>query len=130
MRRFGCCFRGPSANSTHGPLRRTGVPRITYITSGGTEYAAMVEAGYTLMEGALLNDIPGIDADCGGNCICATCRIYLDEEWLNRVPASSDAEKALLEYAANGRHNCRLSCQIEVSDALAGLVVRLPAFQR
>ena len=82
------------------------------------------------MEGARKNNIPGIDADCGGGCSCATCHVYVDPAWQSRVGARNPIEEATLEFAENVEPNSRLSCQIKVTDELDGLVVRTPESQR
>ncbi|MBV9554201.1 MAG: 2Fe-2S iron-sulfur cluster binding domain-containing protein [Alphaproteobacteria bacterium] len=105
--------------------------KITYVEHGGREHRVEVPPGLSVMRGAVDNNIPGIDADCGGECACATCHVYVDETWLDRtgVPESGSQEASMLSFAALARPNSRLSCQIAVSDALDGLVVRLPEGQ-
>jgi 2Fe-2S ferredoxin len=107
------------------------MPTITYVEFGGCEHRVEVPAGSSLMRGAVNNNIPGIDADCGGECACATCHVYVDEEWLARTgtPAAGSLEASMLSFAALARPNSRLSCQITVSEALDGLIVRLPEGQ-
>ena len=80
-------------------------------------------------EGAVKNNVPGIDADCGGACACATCHVYVDEAWLDKTGDKSAMEESMLDFAENVEPNSRLSCQIKVSDALDGLIVRLPESQ-
>ena len=99
------------------------MPKITYVTSDGTRKDVDVENGYSVMEGAVNNNIDGIVAECGGACACATCHAYVDEAWLNRLPAMDDMEDAMLDSAMERRPNSRLSCQIEVTAELDGLVV-------
>ena len=82
------------------------------------------------MQGAVERGINGIDADCGGNCACATCHVYVDEEWLSKIPPPSPAEEATLEFVPEPRRTSRLSCQIDVVPELDGLIVRLPERQR
>ena len=103
--------------------------KITYIEFDGTEHAAEVKPGQSVMEGAVKNNIPGIDADCGGACACATCHVYVDEAWRGAVGERSDMEESMLDFAENVADNSRLSCQIKVTDALDGLVVRMPESQ-
>ncbi|MBV8776804.1 MAG: 2Fe-2S iron-sulfur cluster binding domain-containing protein [Alphaproteobacteria bacterium] len=105
--------------------------KITYVEHGGREHRVEVPPGLSVMRGAVDNNIPGIDADCGGECACATCHVYVDETWLDRtgLPESGSQEASMLSFAALARPNSRLSCQIAVSDALDGLVVRLPEGQ-
>jgi len=107
------------------------MPSITYISHDGVTTTLEVRAGVSVMEGAVRNGVAGIDADCGGSCSCATCHVYVDPAWAGRVgPPASDDENDLLGLAAERQPNSRLSCQIKVSEALDGLVVRMPASQR
>ena len=103
--------------------------KITYIQFDGTETAVEVKPGLSVMEGAIKNNIPGIDADCGGACACATCHVYVKEEWLEKTGEPSAMEESMLDFAEEVQPNSRLSCQIRISDALDGLVVRLPENQ-
>lgn len=103
--------------------------KITYIEHSGKEHVVDVERGMSVMEGAIRNMVPGIDADCGGACACATCHVYVDEKWWDRVSDRSDMENSMLDFADNVEPTSRLSCQIPVTDALDGLVVRLPESQ-
>ena len=107
------------------------MPKITYIEHNGREHRVEVPDGLSVMRGAVDNNIPGIDADCGGECACATCHVYVDEAWLAKIgtPAARSQEASMLSFAALAQPNSRLSCQIAVSDALDGLVVRLPEGQ-
>ena len=103
--------------------------KITYIEHDGTEHALEVKTGLSVMEGAVKNNVPGIDADCGGACACATCHVYVDPEWLDKTGDKSAMEESMLDFAENVEENSRLSCQIKVSDDLDGLVVRMPESQ-
>lgn len=103
--------------------------KITYIEHDGTEHAVDVKPGLSVMEGAVRNNIPGIDADCGGACACATCHVYVDEAWRSVAGKQSAMEESMLDFAEEVEPNSRLSCQIRVSEALDGLVVRLPRSQ-
>ncbi len=103
--------------------------KITYIEHSGTEHVVDVKNGLSVMEGAVKNNIPGIDADCGGACACATCHVYVDEAWRAKTGEKSAMEESMLDFAENVEDNSRLSCQIRVSDALDGLVVRMPESQ-
>ena len=103
--------------------------KITYIEFNGTEHQADVPNGQSVKDGAINNLIPGILAECGGCCACATCHIYVDPDWLDAVGPPDDLEAELLEFANEPKDNSRLSCQVEVSDALDGLIVRLPEEQ-
>jgi 2Fe-2S ferredoxin len=103
--------------------------KITYIEHDGTEHVVDVKPGLSVMEGAVKNNIPGIDADCGGACACATCHVYVDAAWQDKTGSKSAMEESMLDFAENVEENSRLSCQIKVSDDLDGLVVRMPESQ-
>ena len=103
--------------------------KIRYIEFNGKEYEAEVANGLSVMEGAVQNDIPGIDADCGGGMACATCHVYVKDEWLNKIPKKEDGEEDMLDMAFEPKKNSRLSCQIIVSDELDGLIVNIPSKQ-
>ena len=103
--------------------------KITYITSDEKIHEIDVQNGLTVMEGAVQNDIPGIDADCGGGMACATCHVYVQDKWLNKLPKKEDGEEDMLDMAFEPKQNSRLSCQLVVSDDLDGLVVNIPAKQ-
>ena len=103
--------------------------KITYITQDNQKHEVEVQNGLTVMEGAVQNDIPGIDADCGGGMACATCHVYVKEDWFNKLPKKSEGEDDMLDQAYEPSPNSRLSCQITVSDELNGLVVHLPEKQ-
>jgi 2Fe-2S ferredoxin len=103
--------------------------KITDIEFNGTSHTADVSAGLSVMEGAIKNMIPGIDADCGGACACATCHVYVDLAWTAVVGGPSEMEQTMLDFAEGVEDNSRLSCQITVTDALDGLVVKLPKSQ-
>ena len=105
------------------------MPKITYIDSTGERRTINVEKGLTVMEGAVQNDIPGIDADCGGGMACATCHVYVKEEWLDKLPKKEDGEEDMLDMAFEPKKNSRLSCQLTVSDDLDGLIVNIPSKQ-
>jgi len=105
------------------------MPTVTYIQYDGTEHRVEVPIGLSVMRGAVDNNIPGIDADCGGECACATCHVYVDEAWLAKTGQQNEQESSMLSFAATARSNSRLSCQIEMTEALDGLVVRLPEAQ-
>ena len=105
------------------------MPKITYKTQDENIYTIDVQNGLTVMEGAIQNDIPGIDADCGGGMACATCHVYVKEEWFNKLPDKSIGEDDMLDQAYKPNSSSRLSCQITVSDELDGLVVHLPEKQ-
>ena len=103
--------------------------KITYIENSGNEKTVEVSNGLTVMEGAVQNDIPGIDADCGGGMACATCHVYVKEEWFDKLPKKEDGEEDMLDMAYEPKKNSRLSCQLIVSDELDGLVVSTPSKQ-
>ena len=105
------------------------MPKITYIENNGKSHTVEVDKGLTVMEGAVQNNIPGIDADCGGSMACATCHVYVNEEWLDKLPTKEDGEEDMLDMAFEPKSNSRLSCQITVSDELDGLVVNIPSKQ-
>ena len=103
--------------------------KITYIEHDGTEHVIDVKTGLTVMEGAVKNNVPGIDADCGGACACATCHVYVDGEWLAKTGSKSAMEESMLDFAEGVEANSRLSCQIKFTDAGDGLVVTMPESQ-
>ena len=103
--------------------------KITYIDSAGTARTIDAEVGSTVMETAIKNDVPGIEAECGGACACATCHVYVDEAWREKTGTPSAMEESMLDFAENVEPNSRLSCQIKVADELDGLIVRMPASQ-
>jgi len=105
------------------------MPKITYIEHNGKSHTLEVANGLTVMEGAVQNNIPGIDADCGGSCACATCHVYVDEKWFNKLPNKESAEEDMLDMASEPKPLSRLSCQLTVSDAMDGLVVKMPSKQ-
>ncbi|MDX1291745.1 MAG: 2Fe-2S iron-sulfur cluster-binding protein [Hyphomonas sp.] len=103
--------------------------KITYIDHEGTERVVEAQNGETVMEAAIKNSIPGIDADCGGACACATCHVYVDPSFMDKVGEQEEMEKSMLDFAENVQDNSRLSCQITVSDDLDGLKVTTPESQ-
>tara|TARA_B100001059_G_scaffold127735_1_gene127619 strand:+ start:116 stop:436 length:321 start_codon:yes stop_codon:yes gene_type:complete len=105
------------------------MPKITYINNKGDSKTIEVDNGLTVMEGAIQNDIPGIDADCGGSMACATCHVYVEDKWLNKIPKAEEAEVDMIDMAFEPKKNSRLSCQLIVSDELEGLTVITPAQQ-
>jgi 2Fe-2S ferredoxin len=104
--------------------------KITYVAFDGTRYEVEAESGLSVMMAAKRNNVPGIDADCGGSCSCATCHVYVEEAWRDAVGSRGAIEEATLEFAEDVRDNSRLSCQIKVTDVLDGLVVHMPESQR
>ena len=105
------------------------MPKITYITHDDQSHTIEVQNGLTVMEGAVQNDIPGIDADCGGGMACATCHVYVKEDWFNKLPKKEEGEEDMLDMAFEPKKNSRLSCQLIVTDELDGLIVDIPSKQ-
>jgi 2Fe-2S ferredoxin len=105
------------------------MPKITFIEPGGKEHVVEIPLGWSVMEGAVKQGVPGIDADCGGACACATCHVYVDPVWIAALPPKADTEDAMLDFALVTAPNSRLSCQIKVTAEMDGLVVRLPVSQ-
>ena len=103
--------------------------KITYIENNGKEHTVDVQNGLTVMEGAVQNDIPGIDADCGGSMACATCHVYVKDDWYEKLDEKSEGEDDMIDQAYDPKKNSRLSCQITVSDKIEGLIVHLPEKQ-
>ena len=105
------------------------MPKITYKEKDGNSKTIEVENGLSVMEGAIQNDIQGIDADCGGSMACATCHVYVDDKWFDKIPKAEDAEIDMIDMAFEPKKNSRLSCQIIVDDKLEGLEVTTPEKQ-
>ena len=105
------------------------MPKITYKDKQGNSKIIEVENGLSVMEGAIQNDVPGIDADCGGSMACATCHVYVEEKWLDKLSKAEEAEVDMIDMANEPKKNSRLSCQIIVSDELEGLTVTTPEKQ-
>ena len=103
--------------------------KINYITHNNETHTIEVQNGLTVMEGAVQNDIPGIDADCGGGMACATCHVYVSDEWFEKLPTKEDGEEDMLDMAFEPKKNSRLSCQLTVSNELDGLIVNIPSKQ-
>ena len=103
--------------------------KITYIEHNGKSHTVEVEKGLSVMEGAVQNNIPGIDADCGGGMACATCHVYVKEEWFDKVNIKSEGEDDMLDQAYEPNKHSRLSCQISVTNDIDGLIVNLPEKQ-
>ena len=103
--------------------------KVTYLEHDGTEHAVDVPDGLSVMEGAVRYTIPGIDGDCGGACACATCHVYVGEGWFEKLTPMNELERDMLDFAFDVKENSRLACQIRVTPALDGLVVRTPARQ-
>ena len=105
------------------------MPKVTYNDFQGNSKTIEVDNGLSVMEGAIQKDIPGIDADCGGSMACATCHVYVEDKWLDKIPKAEDAENDMIDMAFEPKKNSRLSCQIIVSDELDGLEVTTPEKQ-
>tara|TARA_B100001123_G_C15074401_1_gene932962 strand:+ start:679 stop:999 length:321 start_codon:yes stop_codon:yes gene_type:complete len=105
------------------------MPKITYIEHNGKKHTLEIPNDLSVMEGAVQNNISGIDADCGGACACATCHVYVDKKWFEKLPKKTDAEQDMLDMAFEPNNFSRLSCQITVTDELDGLVVKMPSKQ-
>lgn len=105
------------------------MPKITFIEHDGTEHTVDGEAGLSVMRAAIDNLVPGIDADCGGECSCATCHVYVDPGWMAKVGQPDEREESMLDLNPEREPNSRLSCQIPVTEELDGLVVKVPEFQ-
>ena len=102
---------------------------ITFIEFNGRQHEIEAVDGQSLMRAAMTNNVPGIDAECGGACVCATCHVYVDDAWREHVGEAGPTEKDLLDFATDVQDNSRLSCQIVVSRAMQGLVVKMPQAQ-
>ena len=105
------------------------MPKIIYIEFSGKEHHIEMPVGYSIMEGAVKNSVPGIDADCGGSCACATCHVYVDEKFIDKLPKPQESEQDMIDFVANPKNNSRLSCQLMITDELDGIVVRMPEKQ-
>ncbi len=105
------------------------MPKVTFIEHNGTRHELDADSGLSLMEVAVANSVPGIDADCGGACACATCHVYVDESWLGKVGDKTDMETSMLDFAEGVQDSSRLACQITLSAELDGLIAQLPESQ-
>ena len=105
------------------------MPRVTFIEFNGTEHTVDANSGESLMLAAVNNGVPGIDADCGGGCACATCHVYVETDWIDKTGSPDAMESSMLQLAEGVADNSRLSCQITVDDSLEGLTVRMPESQ-
>jgi 2Fe-2S ferredoxin len=102
---------------------------ITYIESSGVEHRVEAKPGQSVMEAAVKNGVPGIIAECGGSCACATCRVYVDEAWCSKTGQAQETERSMIEFSEDANPGARLSCQIKVTNELDGLTVRVPESQ-
>jgi ferredoxin, 2Fe-2S len=105
------------------------MPKITFVDQNGKERVVEAPPDHSVMEAAVKNGVPGIDADCGGACACATCHVYVDAAWLAKIPPKTDMEENMLDFALEVRPNSRLSCQIKMIDELDGITVTTPRSQ-
>ncbi|WP_419816004.1 2Fe-2S iron-sulfur cluster-binding protein [Glacieibacterium sp.] len=105
------------------------MPKVTFIAADGGVRTVDAPVGHSVMEAAIDNGVPGIDGDCGGNCACATCHVHVDAAWLAFTGSRSDMEESMLDFAEGLAPDSRLACQIDLSDALDGLIVRTPVSQ-
>ena len=103
--------------------------KIIYIEHDGTEHPVDVDVGTSIMEGAVSNSIPGIDADCGGGCACATCMVFIDDEWKDKISSMSDEEESMLDFHEYKDDSSRLGCQIPITEEFDGLKVKMPPSQ-
>jgi 2Fe-2S ferredoxin len=106
------------------------MPTIIFVDHAGNEHPVQAKAGLSVMEAANKNNVPGIDADCGGACSCATCQVYVDPVWFAKAGTVSTMEQAMLDFAERVKPNSRLACQIKITDDLDGLRVKIPESQR
>ncbi len=102
------------------------MPQVTFIEHNGNRHTVTAQPGLSLMRAAIDNNVPGIDADCGGSCACATCHVYISAPWQGQMGEQSKMEEDMLDFAASTQNNSRLACQITITDALDGLVVSMP----
>jgi 2Fe-2S ferredoxin len=105
------------------------MPKVTFVAHNGERRTVEAPVGESVMRAAILNNVPGIDADCGGECACATCHVFVDAAWLDKCGAPSELETSMLSFAETAKPNSRLSCQIKLTEALDGLVVETPVAQ-
>lgn len=103
--------------------------KVTYIEANGQQYLVELDEGSSIMDGAIANNVPGIDADCGGQCACGTCHVYVEESWSGKLPPPEQQETEMLGFAAVTRETSRLSCQVKMNQTLDGIVVHLPEGQ-
>ncbi len=105
------------------------MPKVIFVDHEGNKREIEAKPGTTVMEAAVQNLVPGIDADCGGACACATCHVYVDEAWFGKLKERDDMEDSMLDFAEDVRETSRLSCQIQMTDELDGIVVTTPEVQ-
>ncbi len=105
------------------------MPKVIYVDHEGNKREVEAKVGTTVMEAAVQNMVPGIDADCGGACACATCHVYVDPDWMSKLKARDDMEESMLDFAEDVKETSRLSCQIQLTDELDGITVTTPEVQ-
>ena len=105
------------------------MPKVTFIQPDGQSQTIDIPVGLSVMEGAIKENIKGIDADCGGACACATCHVHVAPEWAEKIAAKEEIEQTMLDFAIEPSETSRLSCQLKMTEALDGLVVRIPKTQ-
>jgi len=105
------------------------MPKVTFIDFEGNSSEINAKTGDSLMDAAVINDVAGIDADCGGACACATCHVYVDADWISVVGQAGELEVEMLDVAEGVEDNSRLSCQVKVTEQMDGLVIRTPESQ-
>lgn len=105
------------------------MPKVIFIDHAGNRKEVEAKKGTTIMEAAVQNMVTGIDADCGGACACATCHVYVDEAWIGKLKAKDDMEESMLDFAEDVKDTSRLSCQIQMTDEIDGIVVSTPEVQ-
>lgn len=105
------------------------MPKVTLIEHNGTVHEVEVPSGTTIMQAAVSNAVPGIEGDCGGQCACATCHVYIPDEWREKCGESEDLERDMLDFAFDVKENSRLSCQIELDDTMDGITIYMPERQ-
>jgi 2Fe-2S ferredoxin len=103
--------------------------KVLFVEHDGTQHRVEVKPGDSLMQAAVSNGVPGIDADCGGSCSCATCHVYVNEDWLTKTGEVNPTEEAMLSLSTDRKENSRLSCQINLTEEMDGLIVDTPEFQ-
>ena len=105
------------------------MPKVTFIAHNGTRHEVQAPAGLSLMRAAIDNNVPGIDGDCGGQCACATCHVFIGAPWADRIPPPQQTEDEMLNFTAEREPESRLACQVVMTEALDGIEVRMPAGQ-
>jgi len=120
---------GPAERNDSKESNMTSSVKVTFITQGDVRHEVTANAGTTLMQAAVNNSVPGIEADCGGACACGTCHVYVDQAWTAATGTPNEIETGMLEFTLDPQPNSRLSCQIKITEALDGLIVKVPGSQ-